>query len=237
MLEDASSRAADLAALAELGFVDDSLPGERQQLDALAQRRDRLMIAAQEDKRRRKTLAIEDGLLVERERGAEALTREARLALERARQVQLLHDLRGVVQDTLHGPLVLVDATVDAGGACTCWVADAAPDDLHSPGRLWRVTDYGAYRRLYPDLPEAWLERRTRPQYARLTVPSDGLLSARDTLAILERLLRPCQYRLVSLHYTHRDGNGVDRYVVHTVDGTRPVALKTAGTARQILGD
>jgi hypothetical protein len=92
-------------------------------------------------------------------------------------------------------PLVLVDATVDAGGACTCWVADAAPDDLHSPGRLWQVTDYGAYRRLYPDLPDGWLERRTRPQYARLTVPSDGLLSARDTLAILERLLRPCQYR------------------------------------------
>jgi hypothetical protein len=29
----------------------------------------------------------------------------------------------------------------------------------------------------------------------------------------------------------------VDRYVVHTVDGTRPVALKTAGMARQILGD
>jgi hypothetical protein len=237
MLEDASSRAADLAALAELGFVDDSLPGERQQLDALAQRRDRLMIAAQEDKRRRTTLAIEDGLLVERERGAEALTKEAQLALERARQVQLLHDLRGVVQDTLHGPLVLVDATVDGGGACTWWVADAAPDDLHSPGRLWRVTDYGAYRRLYPDLPDAWLERRTRPQYARLTVPSDGLLSAQDTLAILERLARPCQYRLVSLHYTHRDGNGVDRYVVHTLDGTRPVALKTAGMARQILGD
>ena len=236
-LQDTSRRAADIAALAELGFVDDSPPVKRQQLDELAQRLDRLMIAAQEDKRRRETLEREERLLVERERGAEVLTREVRLALERARQVQPLHDLRGVVQDTLHGPLVLVDATVDAGGACTCWVADAAPDYLHSPGRLWRVTDYGAYRRLYPDLPDAWLERRTRPQYAQLTVPSDGLLSARDTLVILERLVRPCQYRLVSLHYTHRDGNGVDRYVVHTVDGTRPVALATAGMARQILGD
>jgi hypothetical protein len=65
----------------------------------------------------------------------------------------------------------------------------------------------------------------------------DGLLSARDTLALLERLLRPCEYRLVSLHYTHRDGNGVDRYMVHMVDRARPVALKTAGMARTLLGD
>jgi hypothetical protein len=181
----------------------------------------------------------QDGRLAAEQEEAQARLAAAQAALAQARHVQPLHDLAGVLADTLHGPLVLVDAIVESSGACTCWLADGdePPNYLRSPGRLWRVSDYAAYKRLYPDLPAEWLERRTRLEYARLTVPSDGLLSAPDARAVLERLARPCNYRLVSIHHCQRDLHGEDRYVVMACCGAQTVALDTAGMARQLLGD
>jgi hypothetical protein len=68
------------------------------------------------------------------------------------------------------------------------------------------------------------------------TVPADGLVSASELVGILERFFRPTAYRLTGVHHTHRDANAVDRYVVHTLDGTRSVPLATAGMAQQFLG-
>lgn len=67
-------------------------------------------------------------------------------------------------------------------------------------------------------------------------MPADGLVSAAEQLGIVERFLRPTASRLASIHHTHRDASGVDRYVIHTMDGTLRVPLETAGMAFERLG-
>jgi hypothetical protein len=240
-LQDASTRAADAAALAELGHVEDGAAAEvySAHLDEIAQRLGRLAAAAEEDKRRRAVLDTEDRALGERERAAEERTREARAALEHARAQQPLLDLCGLARDCAasQGRLTLLNARVAREGTVVAWVTDGLPNYLYSSGRTWMVSDFGEARRVWPQLPEGWREQRRRFEACGVqTVPADGLVSAAEVVEILERFLRPTSYRLTSVHHTHRDANGVDRYVVHTADGTRPVALETAGIAWQVLG-
>src|SRR2546423_1110483 len=71
---------------------------------------------------------------------------------------------------------------------------------------------------------------------ARLRRSLEAEVRARELVGLLERFLRPTAYRLACVHHTHRDANAVDRYVVHTLDGTRSVPFATAGMAQRFLG-
>jgi hypothetical protein len=231
---------AEAMALAELGLLDDGVGADPKRLDGLTRCLARLSTASEQDTRQQRGLEAEDRVLSERERDVEARLRQARAALQQARAQQPLHDLWGLARDCAasQGRLVLLDATLGRDGSVAAWVTDGLPNYRCISGQTWRVTNFAQARRLWPHLPDDWQEQRRRLEACGCqTVPADGLVSAPELLGILERfLLRPTGYRLTSIHHTHRDANGIDRYVVQTVDGTRAVALETADMARQILG-
>lgn len=208
-------------------------------VEELAQRLAHLDAQSQENARLRRSLEAEDRDLAERERDVEARIREARAGLARAQQMQPLHDLIGLARDCAASQvlLTLLDATIARDGSVVAWVTDGLPNYLSTSGRTWRISDFGEARRLWPHLPDQWREQRRRLEACGCqTVPADGLVSARELVGILERFLRPTAYRLTCVHHTHRDANAVDRYVVHTLDGTRSVPFATAGMAQRFLG-
>ena len=236
-----STMIVEAIALAELGLLGDGLGTDLKRLDGLTQCLAPLSTASEEDTRQYRGLESEERALSERERDVEARLRQARAALQQAHAQQPLHDLWGLARDCAasQGRLVLLDATLGRDGSVAAWVSDGLPNYLRSSGQTWRVTDFAQARRLWPHLPDDWQEQRRRLEACGCqTVPADGRVSAAELLGILERfLLRPTGYRLTSIHHTHRDASGIDRYVVQTVDGRRAVALQTADVARQILGD
>lgn len=190
----------------------------------------------------RADLQAQEGRLEQQLAETQERARAAQAALEAARCAQPLHDLAGVLEDTLDGPLTVVDATIGPTGL-TCWLTDGPHTDYMRTAdqKTWPVTDFPAYRAAYPRLPAEWL---VEPQYqrqqacGRLTMPGDGLLTVDESLAIIRRLARgDANARLVGLHWSmvHPE-TGRHAYVLVVQDGVRRLDVDTFGRAQQIIG-